>query len=150
MKMQKYSIYGSALLVIALLLGACGDKEKVKSASTVDEEKSDFGFQSFDLEVDTADHKEAIEASIEIKGSTIEAEYVNRIEPKKLKGDKAYDEMLPMLKKIDLSKDMTKDDVIKKVSKAFDVEDYTKFDLEVEFSDGKQKVYKDKKSKKSK
>ncbi|MFF2753204.1 YusW family protein [Psychrobacillus sp. NPDC058041] len=148
MKMKKYSIYGCALLVIALLLGACGDKEKVKSASTAEEkEKSEFGFRSFDLSVDTADHKDAIEASMETKGSTIEAEYVNRIEPKKLKGDKAYEEMKPMFKKIDLSKDMSKEDVLKKVSKAFDVEDYTKFDLEVEFSDGKHKVYKDKKKK---
>jgi hypothetical protein len=128
------------------LLGACGDKEKVKSASIADE-KSEFGFRSFDLDVDTADHKDAIEASMEIKGSTIEAEYVNRIEPKKLKGDKAYEEMKPMLKKIELSQNMSKDDVLKKVSKAFDVEDYTKFDLEVEFSDGKHKVYKDKKKK---
>lgn len=147
MKMKKYSIFGSALIVIALLLGACGDKEKVKSASKADEEKSEFGFRSFDLSVDTADHKDAIEASMEIKGSTIEAEYVNRIEPKKLKGDKAYEEMKPMLKKIELSKDMSKDDVLKKVSKAFDVEDYTKFDLEVEFSDGKHKEYKDTKKK---
>ncbi|WP_391207079.1 YusW family protein [Psychrobacillus sp. L4] len=150
MKMKKYSIYGSALLVIALLLGACGDKEKVKSAAKVDEEKSEFGFQSFDLEVDTPDHKDAIEVSMVIKGSTIEADYVNRMEPKKLKGDKAYEELRPMLKKIELSKDMSKDDVIKNVSKAFDVEDYTKFDLEVEFTDGKHKVYKDEKSKKSK
>lgn len=145
MQMKKYFTYSSLLLMV-FLLGACTDGGRVKSA-TADESESELGITSFDLEIDTKDHKEAIEASVEIEGSTIEAEYVNRIEPKKLKGDKAYDELKTKIKDIGLTKDMKKDEVIEKVTKTFDVEDYTKFELEVEFSDGEQKEYKDKKSK---
>lgn len=145
MKIKKYSIYGSALLTIALLLSACGDKVKVKDAPDADTAESEFGFRSFDLEVDTKDHKDAIEASYDVDASATEAEYVNRIEPKDLKGDKAFAELEPIFKDLGLTKDMSKDEVIEKVSKAFDVEDYTKFDLEVEFSNRDNKEFKDKK-----
>lgn len=148
--MKKYSICGCLLLVIALILGACAAKEKVKNASSSDNAKSELGVTSFELKIDTADHKDAIEATLEIDGSRIDAVYVNRIEPKKLKGDKAYDELKPKIKDSDLTEDMSKDDVIEKVTKAFDVKDYTKFDLDVEFSDGKRKEFTDKKSKKGK
>lgn len=144
MKINKY-IYGSLLLSIVLLLTACGDKEKVKSVSSTDEAESELGVTSFDLEVDTKDHKDAIEASLDIEGSVIEADYVNRIEPKNLKGDKAYDELKPIIKDIGLTKEMNKDEVIEKVTKAFEVEDYTNFDLEVEFLDGDHKEFSDKK-----
>ncbi|WP_144510291.1 YusW family protein [Bacillus sp. FJAT-22090] len=143
--MKKYSIFGSIFLSTVLLLGACGDKEEVKNAPTEDKIVSEFGFRSFDLEVDTPDHKEAIEASFDIDISETEAEYVNRIEPKDLKGDKAYKELEPIFKELGLTKDMKKDEVIEKVSQAFEVEDYTKFNLEVEFPDGDEKEYKDEK-----
>lgn len=130
-------------MVATLLLGACGADNKVKGSQTPEEAETDLGFTSFELEVDTKDHKGAIEAYLEMNGSNIEAEYVNRIEPKKLKGDKAYDELKPILKDLGLTKEMTKDEVIENVSTAFEVEDYTKFDLEVEYSDGEEKEYKD-------
>lgn len=133
------------MLATALVLGACGGKDKVKDAPSEEEAESEFGFRSFDLKVDTPDHKEAIEASFDIDISETEAEYVNRIEPKKLKGDKAYKELEPIFKELGLTKDMDKDEVIEKVSKAFEVEDYTEFSLEVEFPDGDEKEYKDKK-----
>lgn len=145
--MRKYSICGSILLIATLLLGACGDGKKVEGSSTPEKAETDLGFTSFELDVDTVDHKEAIEVYLAMDGSRIEAEYVNRIEPKKLKGNKAYDELKPMLKDLGLTKEMSKDEVIEKVSKAFEVEDYTKFDLEVEYPDGEEKEYKDTKSK---
>ena len=145
--MKKYLISGSILLLAILLLGACGDAKKVEGSSTPEEAETDLGFTSFELDVDTADHKEAVEASLAMEGSKIEAEYVNRIEPQKLEGDKAYDELKPILKGLELTNEMSKEEVIEKVSKAFEVEDYTKFDLVVEYSDGEEKEYKDTKSK---
>ncbi|WP_313894043.1 YusW family protein [Psychrobacillus sp.] len=143
--MKKYSIYGSALIAAILLLSACGDKEQVKDAPDADTAETEFGFRSFDLEVDTKDHKDAIEASFDIDVSETEAEYVNRMEPLDLKGDKAFSELEPIFKELELTKDMSKDEVIEKVSKAFEVEDYTNFELEVEFSDGDNKDYFDQK-----
>lgn len=145
MQVKRYSIYGSVLLTAALLLGACGEKEKVKDAPDADTAESEFGFRSFDLDVDTVDHKDAIEASFDIDISETEAEYVNRIESTKLSGDKAYAELEPIFKDLALTKEMSKEEVIEKVSSAFGVDDYTSFDLEVEFSDGDDQEFKDKK-----
>jgi len=145
MRIKKYSIIGSVLFSTALLLGACADKDEVKDPPTADAAKKEFGFHSFDLDIDTPDHKDAIEASFDVDVSDTEAEYVNRIEPVKLSGDKAYAELEPIFKDLALTKDMSKDEVIEKVTKAFDVEDYTEFELEVEYSDGEYKDYNDKK-----
>ncbi|TQR20355.1 YusW family protein [Psychrobacillus vulpis] len=145
--MKKYSIYGSVLLSTALLLGACGDNDKdnVKDAPGHHEMQNEFGFQSFDLDIDTADQRDVIDVSFDMDVSETEAEYENKLESKKLTGDKAYDELAPIFKDLALTKDMSKEEVIEKVSKAFGVEDYTEFDLEVEFSDGDNQEFRDKK-----
>ena len=105
----------------------------------------EFGFQSFDLDIDTADQKDAIEASFDIDISNTEAEYVNQLESKNLSGNDAYTELEPIFKEIGLTKDMSKEDVIKKVTQAFGVEEYTEFELEVDFSDGVSQEYNDEK-----
>lgn len=145
MKTKKYTIIGSTLLSTALLLGACGEKEEVKDAPSNSDMQNEFGFQSFDLDIDTADQKDAIDASFDIDVSETEAEYENKLESKKLTGNEAYAELEPIFKELALTKGMNKDEVIEKVSKAFGVEDYTEFDLEVEFSDGDDQEFSDRK-----
>lgn len=143
MKPKKYAIYGTALLSTALLLGACGDKEEVKDGPTGDEAESEFGFRSFELDIDTADQKDAIDASFDVDVSETEAEYLNKLETLNLSGDKAYAELEPIFKELALTKDMSKEEVIEKVAKAFGVEDYKEFDLEIEFTDGDDQEFKD-------
>lgn len=144
MKTKKYSIIGSAILSVALLLGACGNREEeVKDAPTDKEMQDEFGFRSFELYIDTAEESDAIVASFDIDVSKVEAEYENKLESKKLRGDEAYAELEPIFKDMALTKDMSKEEVIKKVSKAFGVEDYTDFDLEIEFPDGKNQEFAD-------
>lgn len=145
MKIKKYSILGSVVISSVLLLGACGDKEEVSDAPDKDTAQSEFGFQSFDLDVDTADQKDAIDASFDIDVSETEAEYVNQLESKNLSGNEAYEELEPMFKEIGLTKDMAKEEVIEKVTQAFGVEDYTEFELELEFADGVSQEFNDKK-----
>ncbi|WP_419960870.1 YusW family protein [Psychrobacillus sp. BM2] len=145
MKIKKYPLLSSALISSALLLGACGDKEEVNEAPDKDTAQSEFGFQSFELDVDTADQKDAIDASFDIDISETEAEYDNKLESISLTGDEAYAELEPIFKDIALTKDMSKEEVIEKVSKAFGVEEYTEFELEVEFSDGDTQEFNDRK-----
>ncbi|PZX05731.1 YusW-like protein [Psychrobacillus insolitus] len=145
MKMKKHSIFGSALLSTALLLGACGDKEEVTDAVDSSQAQKEFGFQAFDLDIDTAEHNDAIDASFDIDVSETEAVYENKLESKKLTGNEAYAELEPIFKDLALTKDMSKEDVIAKVSKAFGAENYTEFELEVEFSDGDNQEFLDKK-----
>ena len=73
MKSQKKSLFAVALLSAALVLGACGDKEVVKNPPTTEEVENEFGFRSFDLDVGTADEKDAIEASFDLDMSETEA-----------------------------------------------------------------------------
>jgi len=141
--MKKLSGYATALLSVTLILGACNDKEEVKEGPSGDEAQSKFGFQSFDLDIDTADQKDAIEASFDLDVSETEAEYTNKLEDIKLSGDEAYNELQPIFEELALTKDMSKEEVIEKVSKAFGVENYKEFELEVEFKDGDNQEFSD-------
>ncbi|WP_342542293.1 YusW family protein [Paenisporosarcina sp. FSL H8-0542] len=145
MKTKKYAFYGPFLLTTALLLSACGEKEEVKNGPTGEQAESEFGFRSFDLNIDTADQKDAIDVSFDVDVSETEAEYLNKLESLNLSGDKAYKKLEPLFKELALTKDMSKEEVIEKVAKAFGVEEYKEFDLEVEFSDGDDQEFKDNK-----
>ncbi|SDN31755.1 YusW-like protein [Psychrobacillus sp. OK028] len=145
MKIKKYPLFASAIMSSFLLLAACGDKEEVSDAPDKDTAQSEFGFQSFELDVDTADQKDVIEASFDIDVSDTEAEYVNKLESKNLAGNEAYKELEPIFKEMSLTKDMSKDEVIEKVTKAFGVDEYTEFELEIEFADGDTQEFNDKK-----
>lgn len=145
MKIKKYPLLGSAIMSSFLLLAACGDKEEVSDAPDKDTAQSEFGFQSFELDVDTADQKDAIDASFDIDVSETEAEYVNQLESKNLSGNEAYAELEPIFKELSLTKDMSKEEVIEKVTEAFGVDEYTEFELEIEFSDGDTQEFTDRK-----
>lgn len=139
------TVVGSILLSTAFMLGACGDKEQVSDAPDSSEAQSEFGFQAFDLDIDTADQQDAVDASFDIDVSETEAEYENKLENKKLTGDEAYAELEPIFKELALTKDMSKEEVIEKVTGAFGVEDYTEFELELEFADGDTQEFQDRK-----
>lgn len=139
MNIKKISLYATVLLSLALVLGACGDK--VKNPPTNEEIQSEFGFRSFSLDVDTANQKDAIEASFEMDISETEAEYKNKLTDINLSGDKAFSELQPIFKELALTPDMTSEEVIEKVSEAFGVTDYAEFDLEINFADGSEKEY---------
>lgn len=143
MKVKKYSLLGSVIMSSVLILGACGDKEEVSEAPDKETAQSEFGFQSFDLDIDTVDQKDAVDASFDIDVSETEAEYTNQTESKKLSGDEAYAELEPIFKELALTKDMSKEEMIEKVTKAFGVEDYKEFELEIEFSDGDTQEFSD-------
>lgn len=145
MRFKKYPLLSGAIISSVLLLGACGDKEEVKEAPDKETAQSEFGFQSFELDIDTAEQNDAIDASFDIDISETEAEYVNQLESINLTGDDAYAELEPIFKDLALTKDMSKEEVIEKVSKAFGVEEYTEFELEIEFSDGDNQEFNDKK-----
>ena len=49
----------------------------------------------------------------------------------------------PIFKALALTSAMTREEVIEKVAEAFDVADYTEFDLEIDFTDGIEQDYSD-------
>ncbi len=141
MNNKKKFFYIVAFLSLVIVLGACSDKDTVKNAPSNEEVQSEFGFRSFNLEVDTMKQKDAVEASFDLDVSETEAEYTDKLKDIKLSGDEAYTKLEPIFKDLGLTKDMTREEVIESVSKAFDIEDFAEFELEIEFPDGTEQEY---------
>jgi hypothetical protein len=161
---KKSSIFIFAVLSVLLLLGACG-KNKVTNppagetntpvvetntgnngtttgtGTTNDAQGSKYGFTSFELDVDTANHKDAIGADYDEDPTDIEAEYENKVENIKLIGDAAMEKLDSIFKGLSLTYEMPNEEVIKKVSDTFGITDYTSFDLKIKFKDHEEKVY---------
>lgn len=105
---------------------------------TVMQEKMDkLNFQEFELDVDYSDDTE-YEAEID-KSATgiIEAELEDEGNNIELKGLQAFDEIYPLIEKLDFTKDSSEADIINKVITAFDIsQDYTKIEVQIVFNDG--------------
>ena len=140
---------GAVLITGALLLGACGnfgenaDKPNREDADIVLEREKEggsintgngYGFSSFDLDIDV-NGKDAIEADYNVK-KTAKAEYENKLENVKLKDSAAMDELHLFFIDILITKDTPKQEVIDNILKWYQLDTYSKFDLEVEFDDG--------------
>lgn len=161
MKTSKYKILSATLLTSALVLGACGGnnndepEENVPNGtvvnpeedSTVDETLTDenpeneYGFTNFDLHIDTPDNSDAVVAQYNVE--TEEAVYINMHAASSLKGDAAYALLQPIFVELQPMKDMSDEEVIQRVASAFEVDEYTKFDLKIEYEDGETKTYTD-------
>ncbi|MEK3978493.1 YusW family protein [Psychrobacillus sp. FSL K6-2836] len=60
-----------------------------------------------------------------------------------LKGDAAYALLQPIFLELQPMKDMSDEEVIQRVASAFEVDEYTKVDLKIEYEDGETKTYTD-------
>jgi len=106
---------------------------------------ADYSFTSFDLSIDTPDQNDAIDVDFESGRSGAEMEYENKLEDINVGGDEAVTALDPILTNVELSPDMAKEDVISMVTEAFGVTDYQEFELEVEFEDGTEVKWEDRK-----
>lgn len=145
-------------LAAVLVLGACGNASKnaddpTREDATVihTEEKEGgtlntgdgYGFNEFDLEIEVAG-KDAVDVEYEVKKSH-EAKYVNQLASLNLKDQEAFDKMDEFFTKIMLTHDMSNQDVIDRIMEWFELDTYTKFDLDVDFDDGTKMEIEDRK-----
>ena len=93
-----------------------------------------FGFTEFDLEIDV-DGQDAIDIDYDVS-SNAEASFENKLKNLDLEGADAMDALNQMFVHILITKDMTEDVVTEKVLEHLEIDDYTKFDLDVHFDDG--------------
>lgn len=159
----KFKVLTSTFLTSALLLGACGDNndepeenelnetevqkqeettEKEPAVETTEEEPKEVTFESFNLNIDTADTKDAVVAlySKEPKDSL----YSNELDDAEIQGEEAKELLQSVLGELQLTKDMAEEDVIQRVSLAFGIEEYKSFQLEIAFNgETEAKTYKD-------
>ncbi|MFC4354024.1 YusW family protein [Chryseomicrobium palamuruense] len=142
-------------LTAAMVLAGCNETQdntvetEPSESSPVENSElvtpNDYGFTKFDLSIDTADENDVIDVDYEAGRSGMEIEYTNKMEDIRLGGDEAGTQLDPILTDLGLTPDMTKEDAINKVAQAFGVMDYTDFELEVEFEDGQEVEWNDKK-----
>lgn len=160
MKSTNYKLLSTTLLTSALILGACGGnndetEENVPNGTIVNPEEdntvdetfteenpeNEFGFINFDLHIDTPDNADAVVAQYNVESE--EALYINMHVASNVQGDAAYELLEPIFTELQPMKAMSDEEVIQRVVSAFEVEEYTKLDLEIEYEDGETKTYTD-------
>ncbi|PWA09691.1 hypothetical protein DCC39_12675 [Pueribacillus theae] len=107
----------------------------------------ELDYTDFELEVEYADHKE-YEAEIEKSkhDQTIDAEIEDDINGVKKKGEEAFNELYPLVKKLTIDKQTSKEDAIKETLDVFDLStDYKKIEIEITFNDGTKIEFEDRK-----
>lgn len=114
------------------------DKDKAENQDDMKEMLNALDFYEFDLDVDYGDDKDFdIEIDHHSNGD-IEAEVEDDLNNKHINDDlEAFNYIYPNVKKLNVSKDIDKQDAIDQVLKAFDLpEDYREIEIEFEFEDG--------------
>ena len=146
---------------ISLLFGTlygCNDKEDIKdvakdapveqqSGNTNNTEQgatnAPYNFTHFDLDVDYSP-TESYEVDYENELEGAEAKLEDDLNNHKHHGDEAYGILQPLFERLSFDATTPNDEVIKEVISVFSLnEDYTNFELEVEFADGTKKEYRD-------
>ncbi len=104
-----------------------------------------YGFDEFELEINF-DNDEEIEIDYEVidkAGEEVKASYQNTLANLDIKDEKAMNEIGELFIYLLLTKDMPEEEVIDKILTFYELEDYTKFELEVNFDEGTELRIKD-------
>lgn len=163
MRTKKHITLATILLSSTMLIAACGNndepEENVPNGTAFEEEQnetvdesltpespeSEFGFRFLNLHISTPDNEDAIIAEYYGNSSRAEAVYKNMHAAADVQGDAAYTLLEQVFTDLQLTQDMSKEEVIERVTMAFDATEYTNFDLEIEYEDGETKTYSDSK-----
>lgn len=116
-----------------------GDNPAGGKEDGMQETEQGYGFKDFDLEIDV-DGKDAVDASYETKtDGTFEAEYKNTLEgvdyTKDSQQPEAMNELDLLFKDIILEQQVSEEEAKKNILNALEIQDYSKFELEVIFED---------------
>lgn len=100
-----------------------------------------FDITSFDLDVDYSG-TDSYEVEYENDPNGLEARIEDEINHKTFNGDEAFEQLSPIFEKFNFDSSTAEDKVISEVLKAFNLNnDFTKLELEVEYSNGVEKKY---------
>lgn len=127
-------------------MGACGKKPaddtqndpalttELENEGGSIESGDGFGFTIFDLEIDI-NGEDAIDVSYDVTEQA-DADYTNRLNEIDVEGAKAMDVLDILFKEIRLTKDTPEDQAMNEILKFFEIDDYSKFELNVHFDEG--------------
>lgn len=156
--MKKVVTAGSVLFAAVLFAGGCGnfskdagkdDRAEADIVTTDEKEGGDrdngdgYGFSKFDLEIDV-NGEDAVDADYEVE-KDFDPEYQNKQNSIDVKGDDAMNELDKLFINLNLESNMSGEEARDKILEYYQIEDYSKFDLTVNFDDGKTLNYEDKK-----
>lgn len=160
---KKFKVAAGFLFSSTLILGACGNDDQVtepvteeasQTADGVEDANPEgglsegnvggevFGFTDFDLDVDYPDQDDALDVSYEEDKDRVEAEYEDKVSNEVLEGNDAFDKIEPLLAELELTEDMSEEEVINKVTEVFSIEsNFESIDVEVTYPGGTEKDY---------
>lgn len=163
LRLKKTSILTTLLLSLALILGACGDKDKDEATKDVTNNDTSndieetapgedpaatgeaFGFTKFELEVDYPEQEEALDVNYEEEKDSTDAEYKNVDDDNSdVTGQAAMAKLKPLLDQLQLNEDMTDEEIIERIITVFNInENYTKIDIDITWENGEEKEIED-------
>lgn len=124
------------------------DEEVLDQAENQEDMKAmmdTLNFDEIELEISYGNDKEyEIEMDHHSNGD-VEAEIEDELNGEDIDDDlEAFNKLYPLVKKLDIEQGTEKDDVIKQVLDAFDLEDdYEEFEVDITFNDGTEIEYED-------
>lgn len=120
------------------------NEDSTQAADDKNEKMKQLEFAEIDLEVEYADNKD-YDAEIEKRSSgEYKSELEDELNNQYLKGDEAFNHIYPIVEKLNINPDSTKDEVIKEILQAFELEEnYREFEVEIIFHDGTKVEFED-------
>jgi hypothetical protein len=118
------------------ILAACSNRNIVtKGEEEKDKDSlgSKYGFTFLDVVADTNEMKEALKVTYDEKKDKTEAMYENKIDDFYLHGNAAMEKLDKIFEELELDPEMDDEDMIKKASEAFEINDYKSLKLDVKF-----------------
>lgn len=155
--MKKLTLYTTVIFLLLNLAGCNTDDENVSEVPQdvpVEENQtksqngtnqttdSPFHFTHFDLDVDYSENQD-YDVDYENERESMEAEIDDDKGNNHLKGEEAFNVLRSIFEQLTFDQNTPNEDVISETIKAFNLdEDFQKFELEVQFTDGTEKEYK--------
>lgn len=113
---------------------ACTNRNIVTEEQVDESELGEtYGFTMLQVSFDTQSLKEALVIRYEETSDYVEATYENDIDGIYLHGNEAYDKLAEIFGDMDIDAETDDYDLLKAISEAFEVEEYTSLKLQVTF-----------------
>lgn len=124
-----------------------GHDSDIVMQEDMQKQMDDLDYAEFNLEVEYADHTEyEVELDKDDDNGAIEAKIEDSINNVKIRGEEAFNELYPMLKKLTISQQTSKEEAISETLKVFNLDNaYSKFEVEITFQDGTKIEFEDRK-----
>lgn len=128
--MRSWMILG----ILCVMLVACTNRQIVTTENVEPEALGEkYGFTMLQVSLDTKSMKDALVSRYEETSDAVEASYEHKIDGVYLHGNDAMKKLEEIFGELDIDPEMEDTDLLKAVSEAFGVKDYTRLKVQVTF-----------------